>query len=106
MFMGDIAAKGEHELIASGAHLRAEIIKVPHHGSKTSSSAELIAAAHPHVAVISLGYHNRFHFRSDEVVERYRESGATVLMTSDAGQVSAQVSRAGINLQTWSGEKL
>jgi competence protein ComEC len=106
MFMGDIEAKGEHELIANGADLRAAIIKVPHHGSKTSSSAELIAAVHPQVAVISVGYHNRFHFPSGEVVERYRESGAAVLMTSDAGQVSADVDSAGITLQTWSGEEL
>ncbi len=47
LFTGDIEAKGEREMIATGADLRAAILKVPHHGSKTSSSPELVAAVHP-----------------------------------------------------------
>lgn len=106
LFTGDIEAKGERELIATGADLRAAIVKVPHHGSATSSSAALIAAVHPRVAVISLGYHNRFHFPAAAVVERYRESGASVLMTSETGQVSAEIGRGGISMRTWFGGKL
>jgi competence protein ComEC len=106
LFMGDIEAKGERELIATGANLRAAIIKVPHHGSATSSSPALIAAAHPQVAVVSVGYHNRFHFPSAAVIDRYRESGATVLMTSEAGQVSVDVGRGAIAVQPWRGESL
>ena len=60
LFAGDLEAKGERELIASGADLRATILKVPHHGSHTSSSPPFLAAVAPEVAVISLGYHNRF----------------------------------------------
>ena len=101
LFTGDIEAKGERELIATDADLRSPILKVPHHGSKTSSSPELLAAVHPQVAVISLGYHNRFHFPANAVVERYREAGASVLMTGESGQVSARVGRRGIEIETY-----
>ena len=103
LFTGDVEAKGERELIATGADLHATILKVPHHGSKTSSSAELIAAVHPQVAVISLGYHNRFHFPASAVVERYRAAGAIVLMTGESGQVSAEVGRRGVEIETFRG---
>jgi len=103
LFMGDMEAKGERELIATGANLRAAILKVPHHGSKTSSSPALIAAAHPQVAVVSLGYHNRFHFPSAVVIDRYRAAGASVLMTSELGQVSADVRPDGIEVRSWRG---
>ena len=103
LFTGDIEAKGERELIATGADLHAAILKVPHHGSKTSSSAELLAAVRPQVAVISLGYHNRFHFPASAVIERYRKAGASVLMTGESGQVSAEVGRRGIEIETYRG---
>jgi len=88
LFAGDLEAKGEHELIASGADLRATILKVPHHGSHTSSSPPFLAAVAPEVAVISLGYHNRFNFPAPDVIERYRDAGVTVLRTDDDGAIS------------------
>jgi competence protein ComEC len=51
LFTGDVEAKGERELIASGAGLRATVLKVPHHGSKTSSSEPFIEAVRPEAAV-------------------------------------------------------
>jgi competence protein ComEC len=88
LFAGDVEAKGERELVASSADLRAIILKVPHHGSQTSSTADFIRAVHPRVAVISLGYLNRFHFPSPEVVRRYQDDGIEVLRTDDDGAVS------------------
>jgi competence protein ComEC len=101
LFPGDLEAKGERELIASGADLRGTILKVPHHGSHTSSTAELIAAVHPAVAVISLGYHNRFHFPADEVLQRYRDAGVTVLRTDEDGAISADVRLDSIRLRSF-----
>lgn len=88
LFAGDLEARGERELMASGADLRATILKVPHHGSRTSSSPPFLAAVAPAVAVISLGYHNRFNFPAPEVIERYRAAGVTVLRTDDDGAIS------------------
>jgi competence protein ComEC len=101
LFSGDLEAKGERELIASGADLRATILKVPHHGSHTSSTTELIAAVHPVVAIISLGYHNRFHFPADEVLQRYRDADVTVLRTDDDGAISADLGRDSIRLRSF-----
>jgi beta-lactamase superfamily II metal-dependent hydrolase len=51
--------------------------------------------------VISLDYHNRFPFPSSKVIERYRDPAAKVLMTSETGQVSVEISRDGIDAQIW-----
>jgi competence protein ComEC len=95
LFAGDLEAKGEHELIASGADLRARILKVPHHGSRTSSSAAFVAAVRPEVAVISLGYQNRFHFPAAEVVQRYREEGTELLRTDEDGAIGVEAGTNG-----------
>ncbi len=101
LFAGDIEAKGEHELIASGADLRAMILKVPHHGSHTSSSAAFVEAVHPELAVISLGYHNRFHFPAMEVIQRYRDLGTEVLRTDEDGAISVDANADSRRVQSF-----
>jgi competence protein ComEC len=103
LFPGDVEAKGERELIASGADLRATILKTPHHGSHTSSSAAFVTAVHPELAVISLGYHNRFHFPADEVLERYRAAGVTVLRTDEDGAVSVDTDGTSLRVSSFHG---
>ena len=100
LFTGDLEAKGERELIATGVDLRAAVIKVPHHGSATSSSAELIAAVRPGLAAISDGYLNRFGFPDPGVVERYRAAGATVLRTDRDGAVRVAIGGEGVTAST------
>jgi competence protein ComEC len=87
LFTGDIEQSAEEALIASGHDLRAEVIKVPHHGSQTSSSVALIDAVHPQYAVFSLGERNKFNFPSERVVNRYRERGCRVLRTDELGAI-------------------
>jgi competence protein ComEC len=106
LFTGDVEAKGERELIASGADLRATVLKVPHHGSTTSSSKAFIEAVHPAAAVISLGYHNRFHFPAPDVIERYRMMGVDVLRTDEVGAVSAEVGRDDFRLWSFRGGRV
>jgi competence protein ComEC len=101
LFAGDLEAKGEHELIASSADVGAAILKVPHHGSHTSSSTDFIKAVHPGLAVISLGYLNRFRFPAPEVIQRYREEGAEVLRTDDDGAISVVANRDAYRLLTF-----
>jgi len=103
LFTGDLEAKGEGELIGTGADLRATILKVPHHGSHTSSSQGLIEAVHPEAAVISDGYMNAFHFPAPEVVERYASAGVTVLRTDVDGAISAEAGRSGLELRSFRG---
>jgi len=101
LFAGDLEAKGERELIAAGADLRATILKVPHHGSHTSSSPPFLAAVAPAAAVISLGYHNRFQFPAEEVLERYRDAGVTLLRTDEDGAISAEVDGSALRLSSF-----
>jgi competence protein ComEC len=90
LFTGDIEAASERELLARtpAAMLAATVLKAPHHGSRTSSSSAFIAAVRPRVAILSLGYRNRFHFPAPEVVERYLAAGARVFRTDRSGAVS------------------
>lgn len=88
LFLGDVEREGEAALLAAvAAHrLRADLVKVPHHGSRTSSGAPLVAAVRPRVAVITVGKDNRFRFPAAEVVERWQAAGASVMRT-DSGAV-------------------
>lgn len=95
LFPGDLEEKAEHELIASGANVTATILKVPHHGSITSSSAALLEAVSAQFAVMSLGYHNRFHFPADVVVDRYQGDGIMLLRTDQMGAIFADIDRSG-----------
>jgi competence protein ComEC len=103
LFAGDIEGKGERELLDSGADLRATILKVPHHGSETSSTPAFIEAVRPAAAVISLGYHNRFHFPSPDVVQRYKDDGVRVLRTDGDGAVSVDAASGAPRLSTFRG---
>jgi competence protein ComEC len=93
LFTGDLEAKAERELIATGADVNATILKVPHHGSITSSSEALLEAVKPKLAVMSLGYHNRFHFPAAVVIDRYRDDRIRLLRTDQVGAVFADVDR-------------
>ncbi len=87
LFTGDIESAGERAMLADRRELHATILKVPHHGSATSSTAAFIASVHPEAAVISDGYLNNFHFPADAVVERYLEAGVILTRTDLDGAV-------------------
>src|SRR5262249_11361614 len=67
VFAGDVEAEGEDGLVAAGLGA-ADVVKVPHHGSPTSSTPSLVAATHPRLAVISCGAANAFGFPARDVV--------------------------------------
>jgi competence protein ComEC len=70
LFTADIREEAEFELIGQRANLESTVLKVAHHGSKTSSSPQFLTAVDPEVAVISVGTDNPFGHPSSEVVER------------------------------------
>ena len=94
LFTGDIEAEGEDELVRAGIG-PADIVKVPHHGSPTSSTAGLVAATHPALAVISCGAGNSFGFPSPDVVERWQAAGAEVARTDRDGAVIVTIAGDG-----------
>ena len=82
--MGDIEAAQEKMLVNS-ATLRADFLLVPHHGSKTSSTAGFLDAVQPRLALAQTGYRNRFGHPAPPVLERYRERGIQVLYSPGCG---------------------
>jgi competence protein ComEC len=83
---GDISERVESQLLAQqGARLSSEIIVVPHHGSRTSSSAAFLQAVNPKLALVSSGFQNRFRHPNRQVVQRYRVQGARLVNSVDSG---------------------
>ncbi|RZV53576.1 MAG: DNA internalization-related competence protein ComEC/Rec2 [Deltaproteobacteria bacterium] len=87
LFTGDLEREAEHDLIASGRIQPADVLQVGHHGSRTSTSPELVSAVRPSVAVISCGAGNRYGHPSRTVVARLTHAGASVYRTDLRGGV-------------------
>lgn len=94
VFAGDVEAEGEAAVIAAGLGA-ADIVKVAHHGSPTSSSPGFVAATHPSYAVISCGVANTFGFPSPRVVAAWQAIGAEVDRTDTGGAITATVTADG-----------
>jgi competence protein ComEC len=86
LLAGDIEREQEAALLRSmGEALRSDMVLVPHHGSRTSSTSNFVAAVSPRVAVVQAGYRNRFGHPVAEVVERWQGQGATLVSTPVCG---------------------
>ena len=82
---GDIERAQEARLVADGTALKADLLLVPHHGSKTSSSAEFLDAVAPRFALVQSGYRNRFGHPAEAPLARYRERSVVVLDSPRCG---------------------
>lgn len=102
LFAGDIEEEAEELLVARDSEaLRADVVKVPHHGSRTSSSVGFVRATEALVAVISCGRANRFEFPDSGVQERWAAQADLVLRTDEVGSVTLTISPTGLmHLQT------
>src|SRR5690606_35151007 len=96
LLTGDIGARIERRLVSEQAEaLSAEVLLVPHHGSRHSSSADFVQAVAPRYALVSAGYRNRYGFPRPEVVARYREVGAQLLETAAEGAIRVRIMQDG-----------
>jgi competence protein ComEC len=87
LFTGDIGNEIEGRLARNPKLLRCTILKLPHHGSRHSSSMEFLKAASPKIAVVSAGYDNSFHLPSDETLDRLNTLGIRLYRTDLDGTV-------------------
>ena len=87
LMTGDLEAAAERRLAASGAIDPVDVLKVAHHGSRTSSAAAFLRAARPSLAVISSGAGNRYGHPSPTVLRRLHDAGVRVLRTDRGGGV-------------------
>jgi len=85
---GDISAKEEDNLIKKSFDLHSQVLLVPHHGSRMSSSIPFLTKVQPQIAVISCGPDNSFGFPNQEIIERYRSIGARIFRTDRQGAIT------------------
>jgi competence protein ComEC len=97
LIAGDIERRGEAAVTAEA--IAAEVVVVPHHGSATSSSPGFVAAVGAEHAVVSAGFGNRWGLPRPEVRERWRESGAAVVVTGESGAVSIALAPEGVRVR-------
>ncbi|KQA25180.1 MULTISPECIES: DNA internalization-related competence protein ComEC/Rec2 [Vibrio] len=88
LLSGDVTAMGEWLLARDGVQLQSDVMIVPHHGSKTSSTAEFIAQVNPKLAIASVAKDNRWNLPNPQVVARYQAQQIEWLDTGQAGQIS------------------
>jgi competence protein ComEC len=86
LLTGDIEKTAEELL--SNDRLEADVVKVAHHGSRTSSTDRFVSAVHPRFAIISVGRKSMFGHPHQEVVERWTNAGAEVLTTGRSGMIT------------------
>ncbi len=100
LLVGDAERAEEDWLLGQHRNeLRADVLKVGHHGSSTSSSDAFLAAVHPDVAIISVGAGNRYGHPSVDVLHALARVGAEVLRTDEAGTVIVRTDGAHVEIE-------
>jgi competence protein ComEC len=100
LLTGDITAPAESALVALyGGKLAAPVLKVPHHGSRTSSSDDFIDAVAPRYAVVCVGLYNTYGLPNQDVLDRYLQHGVTVYRTDRDGTIGFESTEDSIALR-------
>ncbi|MCP5279486.1 MAG: DNA internalization-related competence protein ComEC/Rec2 [Thiobacillus sp.] len=100
LLAADIERLSEMNLAERGVLEPVDLLVVPHHGSKTSSTAEFLAAVRPRLAVMPVGHRNRYGHPHGEVLARYRGMGIPVLRTDREGAVSVEMGEGELVVET------
>ena len=100
---GDIGAEAERQVIGRVRPMLLRVVKVPHHGSLTSSSPAFVRALGPQVAVFSVGRTNAFGHPATAVVQRYRDAGAEIFRTDRDGAVTVETDGTALRVSTFTG---
>ena len=106
LLTGDIEKAVESELVRrhrrGDIDLRADVLVVPHHGSKTSSSIRFVYTVAPRYAIVSAGYRNRWNMPAKHIEQRYLNAGIALLNTATAGQIRLKVAESGsFKIDSW-----
>ena len=98
LFTGDIEKSREDELVKYyGSFLKADVLKIPHHGSRTSSTYAFLKTVSPQYALISAGIENKFNHPSPETIEKLEQMKTDILCTKNIG--GAIIYSDGLNIQ-------
>jgi len=100
---GDISDKVERELVSRGVPLDARLLKVAHHGARTSSSAEFLSHVSPSIALVSAEGGSPLNLPSPEVLDRLRTAGARTYRTNTAGAVTVTMKSSLLTVRAYGG---
>jgi competence protein ComEC len=103
LLTGDVERQIEGRMLDGGAPLRADVLKVAHHGSHTSSTEEFLRAVAPVYAVISAGFENSYGHPHRDVVERLERTGAIVLRTDLDGLITVHTDGQHLRVESYNG---
>ena len=97
LFTGDIEEIAEKEIVKTYKtdELNATVLKVAHHGSKTSSTEEFIKKVNPKVALIGVGKNNKFGHPNEQIIERQKKFGVKIYRTDEDGEICISVDQKG-----------
>lgn len=101
LLTGDIERLAEAAVLSADPELPVDVVKVAHHGSKTSSTDGFVSAAHPKFAIISVGQHSMFGHPHREVIERWQNNGAEVLTTGQSGMITVTTDGKDLRVETF-----
>jgi competence protein ComEC len=101
LFTGDIEKSAEAALTATPEDLRCNVVKVAHHGSKTSSTQGFVQATHASTAIISVGLTSIFGHPHKEILERWRANGAQLLTTGQSGTITISTDGHDLKVETF-----
>ena len=100
LFTGDAETQSESEMLHLGSQLKADVLKVGHHGSRTSSTAAFLKLVAPKYAVISVGKGNSYGHPTGEALDRLSSIGATIYRTDDSGTIVCESDGETITFKT------
>ena len=101
LLTGDIEKEAEARLVESKIDLRADVLKVAHHGSKTSSTIEFLERVNPRHAVISVAGHSPFGHPHAEALARLRATNARIWRTSECGAITISTDGSDLRVETF-----
>ena len=100
LFTGDAEWEEEHDLVEAGIDISADVLKVCHHGSSTSSSYVFLREVSPKYAVISVGEDNQYDHPTVETLSRLTDVGAVIYRTDEQGTIICTTDGTTVTFQT------
>ena len=101
LLSGDVERPIERRMLEEDEVQAADVLKVAHHGSKTSSTEEFLSAVHPLFAVISVGFENSYGHPNRDILERLAQHHAALLRTDERGLITIRTDGRCLEVETW-----